>query len=74
MRKTCEIMSDILRRAGQGGIFVYITTCEVPKPHTSLGDRTVAGLRRWNNRPFHLCNSQLTLEFRQLLSTMVPNK
>jgi len=49
-----------------------VATCEVPRTHTSLGDRsfTVAGPRLWINLPLHLRDSEHTLlEFRRLLKT-----
>jgi len=50
----------------------HVATCDVPRTHTSLGDRsfTAAGPRLWNNLPVHLWDSELTLlEFRRLLKT-----
>ena len=47
-----------------------VTTCEVSRPRTSLGNRsfTVAGLHLCNNLPLYLRDSELTLlEFHQLL-------
>ena len=47
-----------------------ISSCKVPKTHTSLGD--VAGPRLWNNLPLHLRVSELALlEFSQLLKTQL---
>jgi len=49
-----------------------VTTCQVPRTHTSLGNCsfTVAGLCLWDNLPLHQRDSEVTLlEFCWLLKT-----
>jgi len=49
-----------------------MTTCDVPRTRTTLGDRsfTTAGPHLWNNLPLHICDFELSLsEFRRLPKT-----
>jgi len=65
----CQLTSTAGRRRLRSS---NVTTYEVPRTRTSLGDRlfTVAGPRLWNNLPLHLRDSEHTfLEFCRLLKT-----
>jgi len=65
----CQLITTTGRRRLRSS---NVATCDVPRTHTSLGDRsfTAAGPRLWNNLPVHLWDSELTLlELRRLLKT-----
>jgi len=63
----CQLITTTgRRRLGSSSV----ATCDVPRTHTSLGNRsfTAAGPCLWNNLPVHLRDSELTLlEFCRLL-------
>jgi len=52
-----------------------VATCDVPRTHTSLGDRsfTAAGPRLWNNLPVCLQNSERTLLEFQIMFKWQPS-
>jgi len=62
----CQLITTTGRRRLRSS---NVATCDVPRTHTTLGDRsfTAAGPHLWNNLPLHLRDFELPLsEFRRL--------